>query len=230
MKKYIFTIMTLLFVLVAVTMTMNIAQADDDGKSDDEWKSIEVKIKNITKGQIVTPPVIMSHNNNFSLFDLGEPASPSVIELAEDGVTGSLISEISTLPTIYDYAVSDVPLLPGESVTLLVTAQQKYRRISAIGMLAMTNDAFFAIRGVGINKKGEKSVYGLAYDAGSEYNSESCVYIPGPPCGNPFVRDTVEAEGFVHVHSGIHGVGDLSPETLDWHNPVVEITIKRVRD
>ncbi|MCP4264649.1 MAG: hypothetical protein GY777_03575 [Candidatus Brocadiaceae bacterium] len=224
MKKYLFTIITSLFVLVAAMMTMNIAQADHYGK---EW-NVEVKIKNITKGQVITPPVIMSHKNNFSLFDLGEPASASVIELAEDGVTGPLESEISSDPKIYDYAVSDGPLLPGESVTLELTAHKNYRNLSAIGMLASTNDAFFAIRNAEINRRGKNNVHGLAYDAGSENNSESCNYIPGPPCGNAFMRDTVGAEGFVHVHSGIHGIGDLSPEELDWHNPVVEITIKRV--
>jgi len=51
-----------------------------------------------------------------------------------------------------------------------------------------------------------------------------------PPCGNKFFRDTAGAEGFVHVHSGIHGIGDLDPETLDWHNPVAEVTIRRVDD
>lgn len=225
MKKTISTIMMSLFVLVAVVVTVNITQAHDHG-----GRSVEVTITNITKGQIITPPVIISHNNHFSLITLGEPASPGVVELAEDGVTAVLISEISTHPAVFDYAESTVPLFPGESVTLSVNVQHRYGQISAIGMLAVTNDAFFAVRGVGINKRGEKTLYGLAYDAGSEANSESCNYIPGPPCGNPFVRDTDGAEGFVHVHSGIHGIGDLDPETLDWHNPVAEITIKRVRD
>lgn len=67
-----------------------------------------------------------------------------------------------------------------------------------------------------------------AYDAGSEANSESCTYIPGPPCGNAEVRDTGDAEGFVHVHAGVHGIGDLDPAMHDWRNPVAEITIKRV--
>ncbi len=228
MKEYISTIMMSLFIFVAVVVTVGIAQAHDH-----ERKSVEVIITNITKGQIITPPVIISHNSHFSLFTLGvlgAPASPGVIELAEDGVTTGLISEISTHPAVFDYTESTVPLMPGESVTLSVNAQHRYGQISAIGMLAGTNDAFVAVRGAGISKRGEKTVFGLAYDAGSEINSESCDYIPGPPCNHPFVRDTVGAEGFVHVHSGIHGIGDLDPETYDWHNPVAEITIKRVHD
>lgn len=65
------------------------------------------------------------------------------------------------------------------------------------------------------------------YDAGSERNSEDCQYIPGPPCGNGGVRDTAGAEGFVHVHNGIHGVSSLSAQTYSWHNPGAVITIKR---
>ena len=46
-----------------------------------------------------------------------------------------------------------------------------------------------------------------AYDAGSEYNSEDCAFIPGPPFGNGGVRDTDGAEGYVQILSGIHGIG-----------------------
>ncbi len=59
-------------------------------------------------------------------------------------------------------------------------------------------------------------------------NSEDCIYIPGPPCGNPGVRDTDGAEGFVHVHPGIHGIADLVPAAHDWRNPVALITIERI--
>ncbi len=36
-------------------------------------------------------------------------------------------------------------------------------------------------------------------------------------------------EGFVHVHQGIHGVGDLLPSARDWRNPVAQVTVQRVR-
>ena len=29
-----------------------------------------------------------------------------------------------------------------------------------------------------------------AWDAGTEFNNELCGFIPGPPCGNPLIRDT----------------------------------------
>jgi hypothetical protein len=36
-------------------------------------------------------------------------------------------------------------------------------------------------------------------------------------------------EGFVHVHRGIHGVGDLKPIGRDWRNPVATVSIRLVR-
>jgi hypothetical protein len=32
----------------------------------------------------------------------------------------------------------------------------------------------------------------------------------------------------VHIHSGIHGVGDAIPAILDWRNPVAKIVIERM--
>ena len=66
------------------------------------------------------------------------------------------------------------------------------------------------------------------YDAGSEANTESCLSIPGPPCGSAGFRDTADAEGFVHVHSGIHGIGDLAPQRYDWRNPGAYVTVRRI--
>ena len=71
-----------------------------------------------------------------------------------------------------------------------------------------------------------------AYDAGSERNSEDCAYIPGPPCEGAGVHDPAEAEGYVHIHAGIHGIGPdtelVYPAEHDWRNPVAKITIRRV--
>ena len=80
--------------------------------------------------------------------------------------------------------------------------------------------------------KGGKTimVFARAYDSGTEMNDELCANIPaGGSCGGTgFDPDRTAAEGYVHVHRGIHGVGpDLSPETYDWRNPVARIVITR---
>ena len=57
---------------------------------------------------------------------------------------------------------------------------------------------------------------------------------PAPPCNSPNVRDTDGAEGYVHVHAGIHGIASLAAATLipsehDWRNPVASIKLERIR-
>lgn len=67
-----------------------------------------------------------------------------------------------------------------------------------------------------------------AYDAGSEPNDEQCVNIPGPVCGGAGGSPDTGGEGYVHIHAGIHGIGDLVAADRDWRNPVAKVVIKRV--
>ena len=92
-------------------------------------------------------------------------------------------------------------------------------------MLGMTNDAFYAVRGIRLPKEGKITVHAVAYDAGSELNTEAESDIPGPG-GNAHVDP---GEGAIHVHRGIHGGAFLVPTERDWRNPVVEITVERLR-
>jgi hypothetical protein len=81
----------------------------------------------------------------------------------------------------------------------------------------------------------ELTLYSPAYDAGSERNDELCASIPGdyPECSGPSSpgngdKPTGGEEGFIHIHAGIHGIGDYKPAQRDWRNPVAKITIRRV--
>jgi len=92
-------------------------------------------------------------------------------------------------------------------------------------MLVTTNDGFYALNAMHLPGSGSVTYYSPGYDAGTEKDSELCSKIPGPPCGSHNVRDTAGAPGYVFIHSGIHGVGDLAPAQFDWKNPVAKITI-----
>ena len=126
-------------------------------------------------------------------------------------------------------------LNPGASVTITVKTGGRFDHVSVAAMLIPTNDGFFAINGVA-GPKGNR-LLGLdspAYDAGSERNDERCASIPGPEfaeCGGPGGGGKPEGdeEGYVHIHAGIHGIGDLPPEVRDWRNPVARIVVRRVR-
>lgn len=189
----------------------------------------EVTITNLTRGQILSPPVIFTHRGGFELFTLGQPASAEVAAVAEDGVNGPLETMLAGSPMVFDQESAAAPVPPGQSVTLDVRAGAGARYLGAIGMMVVTNDAFFGAQGVALPRRGTVTYRAIGYDAGSEGNSELCAHIPGPPCGSGGVRNTATAEGFVHVHAGVHGTGDLVPAQHDWRNPVVLITITRVR-
>jgi hypothetical protein len=196
----------------------------------------EVTVYNATRGQPVTPPVAATHTSGFQLFEIGEDleATPLGIGLriqAEDGIPTDLVTALSGDPDVSDVAVlAGDPFGPGGTAVSTVTATGSARYLTLTAMLATTNDAFAAVRGVRLPKGiGDKvTVYGKAYDAGTEANSEDCTYIPGPPCDNGEVRDTGDAEGSVHIHSGVHGGSSLVPSDHDWRNPVIQVTIERI--
>lgn len=189
---------------------------------------LEVKIVNASRGEVITPPVVIVHNRGFDLFRVGQPASGQLAALAQDGDTAPLAALLPTLPSVHDFAIgaSDIP--PGASLTLRVEATGDFRRLTVAGMFATSNDAFMSVHGIEIGGRSPIVAAATVYDAGAEGNAELCAHIPGPPCNNPFVPNDTGAEGFVTVHAGIHGVGDLAPADFDWQNPGALVAIRRV--
>lgn len=217
-------------IIVTLLISVFVAASFSVGFAADNGRTYAVTITNITRGQVISPPVVFSHKEGFHLFDLGTPASDALAQLAEDAATDVLEAELLSSGAVHDVVVAAGPIPPGASVTVEVNARGAYFFVSAAGMLVTTNDAFFAVRNLRLPWwKGTQSAEAEAYDAGSETNTELCESIPGPPCGSAGVRDTGGAEGYVHVHAGIHGVGDLAPEAFDWRNPVAHVEISRVR-
>ncbi len=190
-------------------------------------KTYDVTITNVTRGQVVTPPIVIVHTDAYALFQSGAVASDDLVTLAETGNPGPLAASAGVADGVADVATGGGVLMPGESVTLTVSAGEGAKYLSVAAMLAVTNDGFAAVRGVRLPKHGSVTVGAAVYDAGSEVNNEGAAYIPGLGGG---MRDTAGAEGFVHVHGGVHGGADLDPAAHDWRNPAVEITIRRADD
>jgi hypothetical protein len=223
-KKYYFSVIfTMIFILAS-----GLSFADD--KRHKKKMKLRVTITNLTRGQVFSPPIAVGHDGKFRLFTLGDPASPELAALAEGGATDPLVELIDgRYPTV----VFDGPIPPGASASETVE-MGRFRLITLAGMLVTTNDALFAARDVWLLGRRNVTVMAPAYDAGSEINNEECKDIPGPPCGDPNGHPDVEAEGYVHVHAGIHGivpegvVPRVIPAERDWNNPVAKITIRRI--
>ena len=97
------------------------AYADDD----DDGASFEVTITNITNGSSSNPPgsgqifnglVVATHNGNFRLFTLGQPASAGLAAVAEDAAPALLFAALSADPNVGDVQINPTdPILPGQS-------------------------------------------------------------------------------------------------------------------
>lgn len=202
--------------------------------------SYEVTITNITHGTIFTPILVVSHTPGVKLFELGQPASDELAALAEGGDVVPLATALEDDSRVVDTADSGglLPdsgglLLPGKSVTVTVEAPRRKGQVSLAAMMLPTNDGFIALNGVRAprTKKYPVTYSSPGYDAGSEPNDELCISIPGGgPCGGGEGGSPgTGGEDYVHVHSGIHGIGDLLPGDSDWGNPAAYISIKRVK-
>lgn len=189
-------------------------------------RSYDVTVTNLTRGQVFSPIFVVTHRSSISLFEAGAAASAELAALAEGGETGPLGALLGGLGGVTATATSDGPVPPGESATVRVSGNFR-DVVSVASMLVNTNDAFLAVNGVGLPRY-LRRVDAIAYDAGSEPNDELCADIPGPACGGAGTSADEGGEGYVFVHSGVHGVGELEPAVYDWRNPVARVTIRRV--
>jgi hypothetical protein len=186
-----------------------------------------VTVTNLTRpgSQPLSPPLFVVHSSHADVWSLGEIASHPVAAIAEDANNAPAESALAELGGVrHVFTGSGGPIPPGASRTYAVETRGRHNRLSVVTMLVNTNDAFTGLDGFRLDGRGT-TVSTRAYDAGSERNNEDADYIPGPCCGNAFVRDP---EGrLIRMHPGLTGTGDLNPAVYGWTGPVARIQIKR---
>lgn len=218
--------------LVMVSVSLVAAPTFADG---DDGREYAVTVTNTTNDLQFTPLLVASHKKGVSLFTLGDAASPELATLAEEGDTTPLTALLYADPRVNEVKTVGPLLAPGDSRTVHILVREPFDHVSVAAMLIPTNDGFFAVNGVTVpHGRRVLTVYSPAYDSGSEVNDEACASIPGPSfaeCGGPGTGGAPSGgeEGFVHIHRGIQGVGDMNASERDWRNPVAQITIERVR-
>ncbi|MGH2985859.1 MAG: spondin domain-containing protein [Solirubrobacterales bacterium] len=214
-------------------------------------RDYEVTISNLTSGQPLTPPVVATHKGKHQIFDVGQPASVGVREIAENGNSAPLLAFLDTDPLNQFSAFAESmtgPLVPpgvpgdamfDQSATLTVGGGRRAERLSFVSMLICTNDGFTGADSLRLpSKVGRATTMKTnGYDAGTEINTEDYTNIV-PPCqgligdssGEPGtgVSDPALAEGeVIRHHPGIQGGSDLNPEIHGWTDPVARITVER---
>ncbi len=221
-------------IVCALTAVIAIAFSWPAMADDQHGRRYEVSVTNLTPGQQFTPLLVATHKSSVELFKLGMPASTELATLAEQGNTAPLKAALEGLPGTGQVVTGNNLTNPGATTRLIVEGRGGFRMLSVAAMLIPTNDAFLALNGIELPRGDDVlTVTVPAYDSGSEKNDELCVSIPGPffaECGGSGGGAVAGGgEGFVHIHSGIHGGGNLKVALRDWRNPVATITIRRLR-
>ena len=220
-----------LFSLIGLALLVTIGGVAAISSSAAGGKEFEVTITNLTRGQQFTPILVASHEEGVRLFDLGDAASAALVTLAETGDTVPLTDLLEGDSRVNEVETVGPLLGPGESRTITIEGGGKFKHISVAAMLIPTNDGFLALNGVKALTGETRTFRSPVYDAGSEVNDELCASIPGPffdECGGAGGGGAPGGgEGYVHIHGGMHGIGEMNVSERDWRNPVAKITISR---
>ncbi|MEM7564394.1 MAG: spondin domain-containing protein, partial [Pseudomonadota bacterium] len=230
----------------AIALTAMALGACGSSDSDDDEivlqdAEFEVRVINLTQAQPISPVAIMLHNSGFNSFIDGETASPALELLAEGGDNSDILGEVQAASQHVDSASTAGAVMPFTSsatVSLTVPASElNDLRLSTIGMLILTNDAFTGTNASNISgmSVGDSiSINGPTWDSGTESNTETAASIPGL-AGEGFnvARDDIIDrvrfhQGVVTSASSDFGLASSSlNETHRFLNPSSRIVVTR---
>lgn len=204
---------------------------------------LDISLVNLTHSIAFTPILVASHDQQTSLFNLGETASTSLQKMAEGGDTSDLKSDVAAAGGL-SLDLTSAPTLAGTTSTgTLDTGVNTHLSLTA--MMLPTNDGFVGLNSWEIpTQAGTYTVLLNAYDAGTEINDEiingggapGTAGVPADPSGNGGSGATGassnEANASVHIHPGnigdtdaTGGISDLDSTVHRWLNPVAKLVI-----
>lgn len=238
MKLTDFTLKPSLLAMLAATTLLTACGDDDNNDTVDEtppaavMQTFTVTVTNLTANQPMSPVILASHASDAMLWNAGEMASEAIEKMAEGGDT----ADIAALGVINSSVNGTGLLMPGMSETLTLTLDEAdVASISLATMLVNTNDAFTGINSyaiAGMQVDATTAMKFMAYDAGTEANSEAKGTMPGPADGGEGFNAARDDVDFVHIHPGVISMYDgLADSVLDashrFDNPVLAVTIMR---
>ncbi len=201
--------------------------------------SFDVTVSNLTNAQPLSPAAVIAHQDGYTFFSVGTPATTGLEEMAEGGDNTALLAEADADAMVTVTGSAAAPIGPAASATVtieMLESELPGLRISVATMLVNTNDAFTGLNAMLVESMAVGdvvSVRGAAYDAGTEADTETAATIPGPAGGGEgfnTVRDDQADQ--VSMHAGVvsqddgFATSDLS-EQHRFDNPVVQISIER---
>jgi len=212
----------------------------DDDNNDDTMSQREfsVTVTNLTGNQPLSPVALVLHDTGYGGVTPGAPASAGLEKLAEGGDNTDFLAAAGSHAKVNATTAGSGIIAPGGSAMVTVSGVPRDGLLLTMAaMLVNTNDAFAALDGVdlnGLDENESRTLQALAYDAGTEANSEAMADIPGPAAGGEGFNAQRDDRDFVAVHPGVIGAGDgLAGSVLDsthrFDNPVARVVITRTR-
>ena len=137
-----------IFAIPAIVALLSIGLAGIPESSAVNAYTYEVTITNLTTGQPLTPPLLVTHAKDVGFFTVGEQASEQLQQLAENGNAEPLATMLTGKIGVADVVQGTAPLVPandpGEtglnnSETFTITTHGKARYFSFASMLVCTN-------------------------------------------------------------------------------------------
>lgn len=202
--------------------------------------SFDVTVTNLSNGQPLSPVAVIAHEDGYSVFTIGTAATAGLETLAEGGDNTALIAEADADPAVATTASGAAPIGPAGSETITIempASDLPGLGISISTMLVNTNDAITGANGtpVGDMQPGDSMTWRtIAYDAGTEANTEAAAHIPGPAGGGEgfnAARDDIADR--VAMHSGVVSQDDgfAASDLTGQHrfdNPVAQVRVERI--
>lgn len=232
----------LLFVALAATALSACSDSDNDTVTTPPpaMATLEVTVTNLTNAQPLSPVGVIAHIDGYSVFAVGDSATVGLEELAEGGDNTALLAEADADAAVIATASGAAPIGPAGSETIsfeILESELAGLRISTSTMLVNTNDAITMLNGMDVSSllAGDSlSARTIAYDAGTEANTELAAHIPGPAGGGEGFN-AARDDNFdrVAMHTGVVGQDDgFTASDLDgqhrFDNPVAEVRIERI--
>ena len=178
--------------------------------------TFEVTVTNLTNAQPLSPVAVIAHGSGYQVFAVGSPATLGLEELAEGGSNAALLAEAdANTGNVAATASGAAPVGAGASETISIEVLEQTLpglRMSTSTMLVNTNDAITMLNGVSVADMAPGDVISMrtiAYDAGTEADTEEAQHIPGPAGGGEGFNAARDDEfDRVSMHTGVVGNDD----------------------